>query len=160
MIRRTLCALFLVSSLAYAQQTFTPTPVPTNLAQCEQTIAWLYQQVTNLQAANSNLQQQVTGLEGITNLGDIGVNGNPNQQLASFQTQLAVQAAQEHEDIDATREIFYAFDDAPFMARLLSIAPYLTLTVPTPPPKGPTPDPTLTISGLNVRVTKGLLTNF
>ena len=156
---RTAIASLVLTTAAHAQ-TYTPTPVPTTLAQCEQTIAWLYQQVVNLQTANSNLQAQVTGLEGIANLGSVGVNGNPNQQLASFQSQLAVQQAQEREDIAATREIFYAFDDQPLMERLLSIAPYLTLTTPTPPPKGPTPEPTLTISGINVHVTKGLLTNF
>jgi hypothetical protein len=57
-----LIALF-VSTACLPAQTYTPTPVPTTTAQLQQTVAWLYQQVVNLQGTYSNLQGQCTTVE-------------------------------------------------------------------------------------------------
>jgi hypothetical protein len=63
-------------------QTYTPTPVPTTTAQLQQTVAWLYQQVVNLQIASSNEQQQLTTLENSS----AKLAANPILQLGPFTT--------------------------------------------------------------------------
>jgi hypothetical protein len=118
-------------------------------------------QVTNLQASNSSLQQQLSVIQTYIayngQMGAIAVDG-PSQQLAALETQIAINAQKEEDDIAGVKESEGEFQDGPYMTRLLSLAAYLTWTVPLQP-NGQPGEPLLTINGVNVRVENGILTN-